>query len=224
MRLNCNIFSPLLFLYRRALLLLCFPLWSIELDEQLMFPLSLCNVTHHLPSGHMATSWPVPMLQWLWSSRQYFNAVASKHRAGMLAGLLQYTIKILNFFCFQKLNRMATPRGHSNSRQHMDSTRRMYADMFPGIPTALQRFYNWFTGVCGKTYHPSLSAAFTFTPNCTRNFTISVWPAHTALWRAVMPSSFGRLGSSTCHTNKKGERVTPTSRHINCHYFLGSRK
>lgn len=172
----------------------------------------------HLPIGHMATSWPVPMLQWLWSSRQYFNSMASKHRAGMLAGLLQYTIKILSFFCFQKLNRMATPRGHSNSRQHVDNTWRMYADMFPGIPTALHRFYNWFTGVYGKTYHPSLSAAFTFTPNCTRNFTISVWPAHTALWRAVMPSSFGRLGSSTCHTNKKGERVTPTSHHINCHY------
>lgn len=48
------------------------------------------------------------------------------------------------------------------------------------------------------TYQPSLSAALTFTPNCTRNLTISVWPAHTALWRAVIPSSLGWLGSSTC--------------------------
>lgn len=56
-----------------------------------------------------------------------------------------------------------------------------------------------------KSHHPSLSAALTFTPNCTRNFTISVWPAHTALWRAVIPSSLGRLGSSTCDVNKKGD-------------------
>lgn len=180
-------------------------MWLITLSR-------VCTVYATYPVvGHMVTSWSVPMLQCLWSSRQYFNSVASKHRAEILAGLLQYTIKILNFFCFQKLNRMATPRGHSNSRQHMDSTWRMYADMFLGLPTALQRFYDWFTGVYGKTYHPSLSAAFTFTPNCTRNFTISVWPAHTALWRAVMPSSFGRLGSSTCHTNRNGERVTPIS-------------
>lgn len=103
----------------------------------------------HLPSGRShGDSWPVPMLQCLWSSGQYFNSVASKHRAGILAGLLQYTIKILNFFCFQKLNRMATPRGHSNSRQHMDSTWRMYADMSLGLPTALQRST---TGLLGFT-------------------------------------------------------------------------
>lgn len=52
-------------------------------------------------------------------------------------------------------------------------------------------------------YHPSLSAAFTFTPNCTKNFTISVWPAHTALWSAVMPSSLGKLGSSTYGAKRK---------------------
>ena len=58
----------------------------------------------------------------------------------------------------------------------------------------------------GRSYHPSLSAALTLTPNCTRNFTISVWPAHTALCRAVMPSSLGRLGSSTYNVNQKGGR------------------
>lgn len=54
-----------------------------------------------------------------------------------------------------------------------------------------------------KPYHPSLSAAFTFTPNCTRNFTISVCPAHTALCRAVIPSSLGMLGSSTWPARKE---------------------
>ena len=63
------------------------------------------------------------------------------------------------------------------------------------------------------THHPSLSAALTFTPNCTRNLTISVWPAHTALCRAVMPSSLGRLGSSTCDIETRGVN-TQTSCHL----------
>lgn len=52
-----------------------------------------------------------------------------------------------------------------------------------------------------RTHQPSLSAALTLTPNCTRNLTISVCPAQTALCRAVIPSSFGWLGSSTCRSN-----------------------
>lgn len=47
------------------------------------------------------------------------------------------------------------------------------------------------------TYHPSLSAAFTFTPKSSRNFTMWWWPAHTALCKGVIPSSLGLLGSST---------------------------
>lgn len=50
------------------------------------------------------------------------------------------------------------------------------------------------------TDHPSLSAAFTLTPKSSRNFTMWWWPAHTALWRGVMPSSLGMLGFSTLKT------------------------
>lgn len=46
-------------------------------------------------------------------------------------------------------------------------------------------------------HHPSLSAALTLTPKSSRNFTIWWWPAQTALWRGVIPSSFGVLGLST---------------------------
>ena len=50
------------------------------------------------------------------------------------------------------------------------------------------------------TDHPSLSAAFTLTPKSSRNFTIWWWPAQTALWRGVIPSSLGMLGFSTLKT------------------------
>ena len=53
----------------------------------------------------------------------------------------------------------------------------------------------WFWA--SDSHQPSLLAVLTLTPNCTRNLTILVWPAHTELWRAVIPSSLGRLGSST---------------------------
>ena len=55
--------------------------------------------------------------------------------------------------------------------------------------------------VLTQTHQPSLSAALALTPYWTRNLTISVWPAQTALCSAVMPSSFGMLGSSTCRTD-----------------------
>lgn len=52
------------------------------------------------------------------------------------------------------------------------------------------------------TDHPSLSAAFTLTPKSSRNLTMWWWPAQTALWRGVMPSSLGILGFSTLKMRK----------------------
>lgn len=46
-------------------------------------------------------------------------------------------------------------------------------------------------------HQPSLSAAFTLTPKSSRNLTMWWCPAHTALWRGVMPSSLEVLGLST---------------------------
>lgn len=54
------------------------------------------------------------------------------------------------------------------------------------------------------TDHPSLSAAFTFTPKSSRNFTIWWCPAQTALWRGVIPSSLGMLGFSTLNRRNHG--------------------
>lgn len=48
------------------------------------------------------------------------------------------------------------------------------------------------------THQPSLSAALTLTPKSSRNLTMWWCPAHTALCKGVIPSSFGVLGFSTC--------------------------
>lgn len=71
-------------------------------------------------------------------------------------------------------------------------------DMTPQLQTAqVGSFIRGQEECVFASYHPSLSAAFTLTPKSSRNLTMWWWPAHTALCRGVMPSSFGLLGSST---------------------------
>lgn len=72
------------------------------------------------------------------------------------------------------------------------------------------------------TYHPSLSAAFTFTPKSSRNFTMWWWPAHTALCKGVIPSSFGLLGSSTYWNHKRVQHLFSKKKYFKRLLFFSS--